>query len=176
MIAAVIASAIERATWVQTPVCRGEPVRAQQSDPNCWPMASITAGSGVGFSAQLGCGWCSDRVKLPGWSAGAGGLIIGVIGVWQPHALGLYDYPVNSSRAGESPLKGVPSCWHAGPAFSYGSECRAASGPLDVRHVGAARARGHPRQPGGDRIRPGWGGDVRRGYSSPHHVDPVDSK
>ena len=132
VIAAVIASAIERGILGPNPLFVGANLYVLNSPTELLAYAAlgITAGFvGVGFSKLIL--WLRmvfrDRVNIPGWAKpAAGGVIIGVIGLWQPHALGLgYDY-LGEFLAGKENLllKGVLALLLAkmlASAFSYGS-------------------------------------------------------
>lgn len=99
VIAAVIASTIERALLGPHPLFAGANVYAlnHPSELLAYAALGITAGFvGVVFSKMIL--WLRmafrDRMNIPPWSKPAlGGAIIGVIGLWQPQALGIgYDF------------------------------------------------------------------------------------
>jgi chloride channel protein, CIC family len=132
VIAAVISATIERWLLGAHPLFIGANIYAL-NDPReliAYAGLGVTAGFvGVGFSKLIL--WLRfvfrDRVHVPVWSKPAvGGLIIGVIGIWQPNALGLgYDFLGNVLR-GEDQLilKAVLALMLAkilASAFSYGS-------------------------------------------------------
>lgn len=132
VIAAVISATIERWLLGPFPLFRGANVYALNSPKELLAYAAlgVTAGIvGVVFSKLIL--WLRfafrDRLHVPSWSKPAiGGTIIGVIGLWQPHALGLgYDFlgTVLSGR-NELVLKAVLALMIAkvlASAFSYGS-------------------------------------------------------
>jgi CIC family chloride channel protein len=99
VIAAVIAATIERALLGANPLFVGANVYALNRPPELVAYAAlgITAGVvGVIFSKLIL--WLRmafrDRINIPSWSKPAvGGALVGVIGLWQPHALGIgYDF------------------------------------------------------------------------------------
>jgi CIC family chloride channel protein len=99
VIAAVISATIERWLLGAHPLFTGASIYAL-NDPRellAYAGLGVTAGVvGVMFSKLIL--WLRfafrDRVQLPGWSKPAlGGAIVGVIGLWQPHSLGIgYDF------------------------------------------------------------------------------------
>jgi CIC family chloride channel protein len=99
VIAAVIASAIERWLLGPNPLFTGANVYKLNHPGELLAYAAlgVTAGVvGVVFSKLIL--WLRmafrDRLNVPSWSKPAiGGAIIGLIGLWQPHALGIgYDF------------------------------------------------------------------------------------
>jgi len=99
VIAAVIASAIERWLLGPNPLFTGANIYKLNHPGELLAYAAlgVTAGVvGVIFSKLIL--WLRmafrDRLNVPSWSKpGIGGAIIGVIGLWQPHALGIgYDF------------------------------------------------------------------------------------
>jgi CIC family chloride channel protein len=99
VIAAVIASAIERWLLGPNPLFTGANIYKLNHPAELLAYAAlgVTAGVvGVFFSKLIL--WLRmafrDRLHAPSWSKPAiGGAIIGVIGLWQPHALGIgYDF------------------------------------------------------------------------------------
>jgi len=99
VIAAVIASTIERWLLGANPLFTGANVYALNHPTELLAYAAlgITAGVvGVAFSKMIL--WLRmvfrDRINVPQWAKPAlGGLAIGLIGIWQPHALGIgYDF------------------------------------------------------------------------------------
>ena len=99
VIAAVIASAIERWLLGPNPLFTGANIYKLNHPGELLAYAAlgVTAGVvGVVFSKLIL--WLRmafrDRLNVPSWSKPAiGGAIIGVIGLWQPHALGIgYDF------------------------------------------------------------------------------------
>ena len=99
VIAAVIASAIERWLLGPNPLFTGANIYKLNHPGELLAYAAlgVTAGVvGVIFSKLIL--WLRmafrDRLNVPSWSKPAiGGAIIGVIGLWQPHALGIgYDF------------------------------------------------------------------------------------
>ena len=132
VIAAVISATIERWLLGPFPLFRGANVYALNSPKELLAYAAlgVTAGFvGVFFSKLVL--WLRfafrDRLHVPTWSKPAiGGTIIGVIGLWQPHALGLgYDY-LGTVLSGQNQLvlKAVIGLMLAkilASAFSYGS-------------------------------------------------------
>lgn len=99
VVAAVISSAIERWLLGAHPLFIGANVYAlnRYSELLAYAGLGITAGVvGVIFSKMIL--WLRMafrvRVNIPGWSKPAvAGVMLGVIGLWQPHALGIgYDY------------------------------------------------------------------------------------
>jgi CIC family chloride channel protein len=132
VIAAVISAMIERTLLGKNPLFTGANIYALNAAKELIAYAAlgITAGVvGVVFSKLIL--WLRfafrDRVHVPGWSKPAvGGAIIGVIGLWQPHALGIgYDF-LGTVLRGEDQLvlKAVLFLMVAkilASAFSYGS-------------------------------------------------------
>src|SRR4030095_16922642 len=132
VIAAVISSLIERTLLGKNPLFTGANIYALNaaSELIAHTALGITAGVvGVIFSKLIL--WLRfafrDRVHAPSWSKPAlGGAIIGVIGLWQPHALGIgYDF-LGTVWRGEDQLvlKAVLAlmlCKILASAFSYGS-------------------------------------------------------
>jgi CIC family chloride channel protein len=99
VIAAVIASAIERWLLGPNPLFTGANIYKLNHPGELLAYAAlgVTAGVvGVVFSKLIL--WLRmafrDRLNVPSWSKPAiGGAIIGLIGLWQPHALGIgYDF------------------------------------------------------------------------------------
>ncbi len=99
VIAAVIASAIERWLLGPNPLFTGANVYKLNHPGELLAYAAlgVTAGVvGVIFSKLIL--WLRmafrDRLNVPSWSKPAiGGAVIGLIGLWQPHALGIgYDF------------------------------------------------------------------------------------
>ena len=99
VIAAVIASAIERWLLGPNPLFTGANIYKLNHPAELLAYAAlgVTAGVvGVFFSKLIL--WLRmafrDRLNVPSWSKPAlGGVIIGLIGLWQPHALGIgYDF------------------------------------------------------------------------------------
>jgi CIC family chloride channel protein len=95
VIAAVIASAIERWLLGPNPLFTGANIYKLNHPGELLAYAAlgVTAGVVGVFFAKLIL-WLRDRLNVPSWSKPAiGGAIIGVIGLWQPHALGIgYDF------------------------------------------------------------------------------------
>ncbi|PYT07885.1 MAG: hypothetical protein DMF60_06155 [Acidobacteria bacterium] len=132
VIAAVISSLIERTLLGKNPLFTGANIYALNAAKEliAYTALGITAGVvGVIFSKLIL--WLRfafrDRVHVPNWSKPAvGGAIIGVIGLWQPHALGIgYDF-LGGVLRGEDQLvlKAVLALMLAkilASAFSYGS-------------------------------------------------------
>jgi CIC family chloride channel protein len=133
VIAAVIASAIERAILGPNPLFTGASVYVlnRPIDLLAYAALGVTAGVvGVAFSKLIL--WLRmvfrDRINIASWSKPAlGGALIGLIGLWQPNALGVgYDYlgQVLRGDQGGLLLKGVLALLVAkvlASAFSYGS-------------------------------------------------------
>jgi chloride channel protein, CIC family len=132
VIAAVISATVERALLGKNPLFIGANIYALNAAKELVAYAAlgVTAGVvGVGFSKLIL--WLRfafrDRVHVPMWSKPAvGGVIIGCIGLWQPHALGVgYDF-LGTVLTGkdELVLKAVLALMVAkilATAFSYGS-------------------------------------------------------
>jgi hypothetical protein len=132
VIAAVISSLIERTLLGKNPLFTGANIYALNAATEliAYTALGITAGVvGVIFSKLIL--WLRfafrDRVHVPVWSKPAvGGVLIGVIGLWQPHALGIgYDF-LGTVLRGEDQLamKAVLALMLAkilASAFSYGS-------------------------------------------------------
>jgi len=132
VIAAVISATVERALLGKNPLFIGANVYALNAAKELVAYAAlgVTAGVvGVGFSKLIL--WLRfafrDRVHVPVWSKPAvGGVIIGCIGLWQPHALGVgYDF-LGTVLTGTDQLllKAVLALMVAkilATAFSYGS-------------------------------------------------------
>ena len=132
VIAAVISATIERALLGKNPLFMGANVYALNAAKELIAYAAlgITAGVlGVIFSKLIL--WLRfvfrDRVHVPPWGKPAmGGVVIGVIGLWQPHALGIgYDF-LGTVLRGEDQLvlKAVIALMIAkilASSFSYGS-------------------------------------------------------
>jgi CIC family chloride channel protein len=132
VIAAVISATIERALLGAHPLFIGANIYALNHPKELLAYAGlgVTAGVvGVVFSKLLL--WLRfafrDRVHVPSWSKPAlGGVIIGLIGLWQPHALGIgYDF-LGTVLRGEDQLilKAVLALMLAkilASSFSYGS-------------------------------------------------------
>lgn len=132
VIAAVISATIERALIGPNPLFTGANVYALNNPQELVAYAAlgVTAGFvGVVFSKLIL--WLRmafrDRVNLPPWSKPAvGGVIIGVIGLWQPQALGLgYDFLGQVLKEQDNLiLKAVLALMAAkilASAFSYGA-------------------------------------------------------
>jgi chloride channel protein, CIC family len=132
VIAAVISATIERALLGANPLFTGANVYALNNPQELLAYAAlgVTAGVvGVAFSKLVL--WLRmafrDRLNVPPWSKPAiGGVIIGVIGLWQPHALGLgYDFLGTVLKNQDNlVLKAVLALALAkilASAFSYGS-------------------------------------------------------
>jgi CIC family chloride channel protein len=99
VVAAVISSTIERWLLGAHPLFTGANVYALNHPKELFAYAllGVAAGVvGVGFSKLILFLRMAfrDRLNLPSWSKPAiGGAIIGVIGLWQPHSLGIgYDF------------------------------------------------------------------------------------
>ena len=99
MIAAVIASAIERWLLGPNPLFTGANIYKLNHPGELLAYAALGATAGVvGVIFSKLILWLRmafrDRLYVPSWSKPAiGGAIIGVIGLWQPHALGIgYDF------------------------------------------------------------------------------------
>jgi CIC family chloride channel protein len=132
VIAAVISATVERALLGKNPLFIGANVYALNAAKELLAYAAlgVTAGFvGVGFSKLIL--WLRfafrDRVHVPIWSKSAvGGAIVGCIGLWQPHALGVgYDF-LGTVLTGTDQLllKAVLALMLAkilATAFSYGS-------------------------------------------------------
>jgi len=132
VIAAVISATIERALLGKNPLFMGANVYALNAAKELIAYAAlgITAGVlGVIFSKLIL--WLRfvfrDRVHVPPWGKPAmGGVVIGIIGLWQPHALGIgYDF-LGTVIRGEDQLvlKAVIALMIAkilASSFSYGS-------------------------------------------------------
>jgi chloride channel protein, CIC family len=132
VIAAVIASTIERWLLGEHPLFAGANVYVlnRPTELLAYAALGIAAGIvGVIFSKMIL--WLRmvfrDRVNIPSWSKPAiGGAIIGIIGLWQPQALGLgYDF-LGTVLQGHDQLllKGVLMLMLAkilASSFSYGS-------------------------------------------------------
>jgi CIC family chloride channel protein len=132
VIAAVISATVERALLGKNPLFIGANIYALNAAKELVAYAAlgVTAGVvGVGFSKLIL--WLRfafrDRVHVPVWSKPAvGGVIIGCIGLWQPHALGVgYDF-LGTVLTGDDQLalKAVLALMVAKiltSAFSYGS-------------------------------------------------------
>jgi chloride channel protein, CIC family len=132
VIAAVISATIERALLGANPLFTGANVYALNNPQELLAYAAlgVTAGVvGVVFSKLIL--WLRmafrDRLNVPSWSKPAvGGAIIGTIGLWQPHALGLgYDFLGQVLKEQDNlVLKAVLALMVAkilASAFSYGS-------------------------------------------------------
>jgi CIC family chloride channel protein len=132
VIAAVISATIERALLGKHPLFAGANIYVLNDSKELLAYAAlgVTAGIvGVVFSKLIL--WLRfvfrDRVHVPAWSKPAiGGAIVGVIGLWQSHALGIgYDF-LGTVLRGEDQLvlKAVVALMVAkilATAFSYGS-------------------------------------------------------
>jgi len=99
VIAAVIAATVERAILGKNPLFTGASTYAlnRANELLAYAALGIAAGVvGVIFSRLILFLRMAfrDRLNLPGWSKPAiGGAIVGAIGLWQPHALGIgYDF------------------------------------------------------------------------------------
>lgn len=99
VIAAVIASAIERWLLGPNPLFTGANIYKLNHPGELLAYAALGATAGVvGVIFSKLILWLRmafrDRLNVPSWSKPAiGGAIIGVIGLWQPHALGIgYDF------------------------------------------------------------------------------------
>jgi len=132
VIAAVISSTIERWLLGKNPLFQGANVYAlnRPSELLAYAVLGIAAGLvGVLFSKMIL--WLRmafrDRLNIPGWAKPAiGGAVVGVIGLWQPHALGIgYDYLGTVLQQNDQlVLKSVLALMAAkmlASAFSYGS-------------------------------------------------------
>ena len=132
VIAAVISATIERALLGANPLFTGANVYALNNPQElvAYAVLGVAAGVvGVAFSKLIL--WLRmafrDRLNVPPWSKPAiGGAIIGVIGLWQPHALGLgYDFLGQVLKEQDNlVLKAVLALALAkilASAFSYGS-------------------------------------------------------
>ncbi len=132
VIAAVISSTIERWLLGAHPLFIGANIYAlnHPSELLAYAALGITAGVvGVAFAKLVLWlrGTFRDRLHLPGWSKpAAGGAIVGIIGLWQPQALGLgYDF-LGTVLQGKDQLvlKGVLALMLAkilASSFSYGA-------------------------------------------------------
>jgi CIC family chloride channel protein len=132
VIAAVIAATIERALLGANPLFTGANVYAlnHPSELLAYAALGIAAGFvGVIFSKLILFMRMAfrDRLNLPGWSKPAiGGAVIGAIGIWQPHALGIgYDF-LGSVLRGQDNLVltavlGLMLAKVLATSFSYGS-------------------------------------------------------
>ena len=132
VIAAVIAATIERWLLGQHPLFTGANIYALNHPAELLAYAAlgIIAGVvGVFFSKLILFMRMAfrDRLNLPSWSKPAiGGAVIGVIGLWQPHALGIgYDFLGQVLQGQDNlVLKAVVALMVAkllASAFSYGS-------------------------------------------------------
>ena len=99
VIAAVIASAIERWLLGPNPLFTGANIYKLNHPGELLAYAALGATAGVvGVIFSKLILWLRmafrDRLNVPSWSKPAiGGAIIGLIGLWQPHALGIgYDF------------------------------------------------------------------------------------
>jgi chloride channel protein, CIC family len=132
VIAAVISATIERWLLGANPLFTGANVYALNNPQELLAYAAlgVTAGVvGVVFSKLIL--WLRmafrDRLNVPAWTKPAvGGAIIGVIGLWQPHALGLgYDFLGQVLKEQDNLiLKAVLALMAAkilASAFSYGA-------------------------------------------------------
>jgi chloride channel protein, CIC family len=132
VIAAVISATIERALLGKNPLFMGANVYALNAAKELIAYAALGITAGV-----LGVIFCKlilwlrfafrDRLHVPTWAKPAvGGVVIGVIGLWQPHALGIgYDF-LGTLLRGEDRLvlRAVIALMLAkilASAFSYGS-------------------------------------------------------
>ncbi|MBI3653261.1 MAG: chloride channel protein [Acidobacteria bacterium] len=132
VIAAVIASTIERWLLGEHPLFAGANVYVLNRPLELLAYAGLGVAAGiVGVIFSKMILWLRmvfrDRINVPVWSKPAiGGMILGVIGLWQPHALGLgYDY-LGTVLQGQDHLllKGVLMLMVAkalASSFSYGS-------------------------------------------------------
>jgi CIC family chloride channel protein len=132
VIAAVIAATIERWLLGAHPLFRGANVYALNHPSELLGYAALGVAAGVVgviFSKLILFLRMAfrDRINVPGWSKPAiGGAIVGVIGLWQPNALGIgYDF-LGTVLRGEDNLfiKAVLALMAAkilASAFSYGS-------------------------------------------------------
>jgi chloride channel protein, CIC family len=132
VIAAVISATIERALLGQHPLFTGANIYAlnHPSELLAYAALGIIAGVvGVFFSKLILFLRMAfrDRLNLPSWAKPAiGGAIIGVIGLWQPQALGIgYDFLGQFLQGQDNlALKAVLALMAAkilASAFSYGS-------------------------------------------------------
>jgi chloride channel protein, CIC family len=132
VIAAVISATIERALAGAHPLFTGANIYALNRPSELLAYAALGIASGVvGVVFTKLILWLRmafrDRLHAPSWSKPAiGGLVIGVIGLWQPHALGIgYDFLGRFLRGDDNPiLKVVLALMLAkilASAFSYGS-------------------------------------------------------
>ncbi|HXG93170.1 MAG TPA: chloride channel protein [Blastocatellia bacterium] len=132
VIAAVISATIERAIIGAHPLFTGANVYVlnHPTELIAYAALGVTAGIvGVVFIKLVLFMRMAfrDRVNVPGWSKPAiGGAIVGVIGLWQPHALGIgYDFlGVVLKQQDNLVLKGVVALLIAkllASAFSYGA-------------------------------------------------------
>jgi CIC family chloride channel protein len=132
VIAAVIASTIERWILGVHPLFSGANVYVLNRPLELLAYAALGIAAGVVgviFTKMILFlrMFFRDRINIPIWSKPAlGGAIIGAIGIWQPHALGLgYDYLGEILRGQDNLLiKGVLALMLAkalAASFSYGS-------------------------------------------------------
>jgi CIC family chloride channel protein len=132
VVAAVIASAIERWLLGPNPLFTGANVYLlnHPSELLAYAALGVTAGVvGVVFSKMILWLRMAFRVRInvPGWSKPAlAGVVLGAIGLWQPHALGIgYDYLGRVLQGQEFlALKAVLALLVAkmlASSFSYGS-------------------------------------------------------
>ncbi|MEW6207138.1 MAG: chloride channel protein [Acidobacteriota bacterium] len=132
VVAAVISSTIERWLLGAHPLFTGANVYALNHPKELFAYAllGVAAGVvGVGFSKLILFLRMAfrDRLNLPSWSKPAiGGAIIGLIGLWQPHSLGIgYDFLGRVLQGQDQMvLKAVLALLAAkilASAFSYGS-------------------------------------------------------
>ncbi len=132
VIAAVIASTIERWILGVHPLFSGANIYVLNRPLELLAYAALGIAAGVVgviFTKMILFlrMFFRDRINIPVWSKPAlGGAIIGAIGIWQPHALGLgYDYLGEILRGQDNLLiKGVLALMLAkalAASFSYGS-------------------------------------------------------
>jgi chloride channel protein, CIC family len=132
VIAAVISATIERALLGANPLFTGANVYALNNPQELLAYAALGVMAGVvGVAFSKLILWLRmafrDRLNVPSWSKPAiGGAIIGAIGLWQPHALGLgYDFLGTVLKEQDNlVLKAVLALMVAkilASAFSYGS-------------------------------------------------------
>jgi CIC family chloride channel protein len=132
VIAAVIAATIERALLGKNPLFTGANTYALNNANELLAYAALGVAAGVVgvlfsklilFLRMV----FRDRLNVPGWSKPAiGGAVIGVIGIWQPNALGIgYDFLGTVLQGSDNLLlKGIVMVMLGkilASAFSYGS-------------------------------------------------------
>jgi CIC family chloride channel protein len=131
VIAAVIASAIERWLLGAHPLFTGTNVYALNHPSELFAYAALGIAAGiVGVTFTKMILWLRmvfrDRLNVPGWAKPAiGGAIVGAIGLWQPHALGIgYDFLGTVLQGKVLPFKmvlGLVLAKMLASSFSYGS-------------------------------------------------------